>query len=150
MQTKRAERIQTAAIDLPFRTPEGQIVVADVWREDILEWHPDDRFPSQWYLVLDFGIEQRWANAAADPNPDLDPSEWDWENTGRVQLDLQPLAMLRLADWDPANGEGLGPPVHRFADVPTDELGDYASEEPRVGRPMVGWIRHAVSPRRET
>lgn len=137
--TKRSERLQSPSILLPFRSPAGVISTSEVWREDILRWHPDERLPPQWYLVLDFGVEQR----AVSRNGEL-----VYEDTGRVQLDLQPLAITSLADWDPETGEGLGPPVARFADVPTDELGDVPEDEPRVGRPMVGWTPHPVSPRR--
>jgi len=136
----RAERIQSPAINLPFRSPEGSIRTAEVWREDILEWQPNARFPSQWYLVLDFGTEQEIVL--------LDGEAYTYMDTGRVQLDLQPLKIDTLADWDPDTGEGLGPPVVRWADVPTDELGDRPGDEPTVGRPMVGWTRHPVSSRR--
>ena len=138
---KRSERIQSRAINLPFRSPEGSIRTADVWREDILEWRPDTRFASQWYLVLDFGTEQEAVTIAG-------AAEITYMDTGRVQLDLQPLKIDTLADWDPDTGEGLGPPVARWADVPTDELGDRQGDEPTVGRPMVGWIPHPVSSRR--
>lgn len=136
----RAERIQSPAINLPFRSPEGSIQNADVWREDILEWRPDARFASQWYLVLDFGTEEELVLPEA--------SEAYYMPTGRVQLDLQPLKIDALDDWDPDTGEGLGPPVVRWADVPTDELGDRPGDEPTAGRPMVGWTRHPVSSRR--
>lgn len=139
--TKRAVRIQSPSIDLPFRTPDGAIIVADVYREDILEWHPDERFPPQWFLVIDFGVEQRLVTDATD-------AEQVYDDTGRVQLDLQPLDIASVDEWDPDTTVGLGPPVARFADVPTEELGDVPTGEPRVGRPMVGWIRHSVSTRR--
>ena len=141
---KRAERIQSPAISLPFRSPEGSISNADVWREDILEWRPDARFPAQWYLVIDFGVEQSLTVIeSADQGGTV-----AYLDTGRVQLDLQPLKIESLDEWDPKVSEGLGPPVARFADVPTDELGDLPGDEPRVGRPMVGWTAHPVSPRR--
>lgn len=137
--TKRAERIQAKHVDLPFRSPDGTITSSAVWREDILEWHPDERFAAQFYLVLDFGREQRFTSMV-DGEP-------QYEDTGRIQLDLQPLDISTVADWNETT-EGLGPPVARFADVPTDEIGDEATAEPTVGRPMVGWIPHQVSPRR--
>lgn len=144
--TKRAERVQSPSVTLPFRSPEGSITNVDVWREDILEWKPDARFPSQWYLVLDFGTEQE---AITTINVIGTNTGVDHVDTGRIQLDLQPLKIDTLADWDPETGEGLGPPVVRFADVPTDEIGDMVGDEPTVGRPMVGWIPHPVSPRRD-
>lgn len=137
--TKFSARIERESIDLPFRSPDGVIAVADVWREDILEWQTDPAFPPQWFLVIDFGLEQRQV---------LRDGELTYEETGRVQLDLQPLDIKSISEWDPATSEGLAPPVARFADVPTDELGDLPDEEPRVGRPMVGWVRHPVSSRR--
>ena len=138
--TKRAERIQTKQVDLPFRSPDGAITTSGVWREDILEWRPDDRFPPTFYLVLDFGREQRFTTM-------LD-GEPQYEDTGRIQLDLQPLDIQSLDDWSPES-VGLGPPVARFADMPTDLLGDEVGDEPSAGRPMVGWIPHSVSPRRQ-
>ena len=137
---KRAERIQAPSILLPFRAANGSITNHDVWREDILEWQPDDRFPASWYLVLDFGVEQSLTI--------ISQTEFSYIDTGRIQLDLQPLRIDALDEWDPQTTEGLGPPVARFADVPTAELGDLPGDEPRAGRPMVGWTPRPVSPRR--
>lgn len=144
--TKRAERIQAPSILLPFKSPEGSITNVEVWREDVLEWKPDARFDSQWYLVLDFGVEQS-ITITRSPT-ETEQGEYTYLDTGRVQLDLQPLAITALEEWNMETGEGLGPPVARFADVPTAELGDLPGDEPRVGRPMTGWIPHPVSARR--
>lgn len=149
--TKRAQRIQSPSINLPFRDPDGRIFVADIWREDILEWKPDPRMPSQFYLVLDFGVEEAIA-MESDGIPDdrgVIVGQFVYSETGRIQLDLQPIKIDAPEEWDITTGEGLGPPVARFADVPTDELGDLPGAEPTVGRPMAGWVPHPVSPRRD-
>lgn len=136
---KRSERIQVPSIQLPFRSDQGSISNVDVWREDILEWVPHPEFPSTFYLVIDFGTEQ-----ALTPVADTHT----YTDTGRVQIDLQPLRIETLSEWDPDHSEGLGPPVSRFVDLPTDLLGDHPGDEPSAGRPMVGWIPHPVSRRR--
>ena len=149
MKTKRAQRIQSPSITLPFRDPDGRVFNAEVWREDILEWHPDERLPSQFYLVLDFGEEEAIATNEIEASMDgIIQGEYVYFLTGRVQLDLQPIKIESPADWDLATGEGLGPPVARFADLPSEEIGDRPGADPRVARPMVGWTPHPVSPRR--
>ena len=149
--TKRAERIQSPSVNLPFRHPDGHIFTADVWREDILEWQPDERYPPQFYLVLDFGTEE--SVVMQTDVPDLTTGvivgEFLYSPTGRIQLDLQPIKIDSPDEWNIETGEGLGPPVQRFVDQPTDALGDEPGSEPAVGRPMVGWVPHPVSPRRD-
>ena len=150
--TKRAERIQSPSVTLSFRHPgDGHIFNADVWREDILEWQPDARFPPQFYLVLDFGTEESVVMKTEAPRPEdgVNVGENIYAETGRIQLDLQPIKIESPDEWNMETGEGLGPPVSRFADIPTDELGDEPGSEPLAGRPMVGWVPHPVSPRRD-
>lgn len=137
--TKRAERIQSPSVPIPFRDPGGTVRLFEVWREDVLEWRPDERRPSEWYLVLDFGMEQRLARL-----PDMTAV---YEPTGRVQLSLQPLNIPSISDWDPDTSEGLGPPINRFADAVVD-IGDTPGGIPQAGRPMIGWVPHPVSRRR--
>lgn len=149
VKTKRAQRIQTPSITLPFRDGEGRVYTADVWREDILEWHPAAELPSQFYLVLDFGQEEAIATNEIEASMDgIIQGEFVYFLTGRVQLDLQPIKIESPADWDLETGEGLGPPVARFADLPSELIGDQPGADPAVARPMVGWTPHPVSPRR--
>lgn len=152
LPTKRAQRIQSPSITLPFRAPDGRVFLADVWREDILEWHPDERLDPQFYLVLDFGVEEAIAMGPEyefDAGTGVVQGEFIYAETGRIQLDLQPIKINSPDEWNIETGEGLGPPVARFADAPSDMIGDAPGDEPTVGRPMAGWVPHPVSPRRD-
>lgn len=148
-KTKRAERIQAPSVTLPFRDPDGRVFNAEVWREDILEWCPDPNRSSEFYLVLDFGIEYAIAMKSDPPDEHgIVQGDFIYKETGRVQLDLQPIKIDSPDEWDLDTGEGLGPPVARFADVPSERIGDRPNVDPVVGRPMAGWVPHPVSPRR--
>lgn len=150
MKTKRAQRIQSPSITLPFRDPDtGAVSNSDVWREDILEWQADPRYPAQFYLVLDFGVEEAIATNEIDMTEDgIRQGEFHYYRTGRIQLDLQPVDIQSPDEWDLETGQGLGPPVARFADMPDEHLGDLPGTTPGAGRPMVGWRVHPVSARR--
>jgi hypothetical protein len=150
VKTKRAQRIQAPSVTLPFRDPEtGAVSTAEVWREDIMEWQADPRHPSQFYLVLDFGIEETISTRGFRNVDGRVEGEFVYVETGRVQLDMQPIDIASPDEWDMETGQGLGPPVARFADVPSDEIGDPPGSTPGAGRPMVGWRVHPVSARRK-
>jgi hypothetical protein len=137
-------------VNLPFRDPDtGAVESFDVWREDILEWQADPRQPAQFYLVLDFGVEEAIAFNEHEAGDDgYRSGEFIYYRTGRIQLDLQPIDIQTPDEWNMETGEGLGPPVARFADLPDEHLGDLPGTTPGAGRPMVGWRVHPVSARR--
>lgn len=135
--TKRSTRIEKPSINLAFRTETRDIVTLDVYREDVLAWRPDSDMDTQHYLVLDFGTEEHAGVVDGEYTP-----------TGRIVLSLQPVE-FDPDTWNLADAVGLGPEVNRFADMPTDLIGDRSDEDPTVGRPLVGWTRHAVSTRRD-